>query len=68
MPGMLGKEVVERIRAARPAVRVLFMSGFALSAANGSGNLEPGAALIDKPFTRAQLLTKLAELSRSDPG
>jgi light-regulated signal transduction histidine kinase (bacteriophytochrome) len=63
MPGMLGREVAARVRAARPNVGVVFMSGFAAATASEAGTLEFGALLLDKPFTRNQLLTKLAEIA-----
>jgi CheY-like chemotaxis protein len=58
MPDMLGKEVVERVTAVRPGIRVLYMSGYAQAV------VEPGAdaeAIIDKPFSAATLLTRVRE-------
>jgi two-component system cell cycle sensor histidine kinase/response regulator CckA len=57
MPGMLGKELAERLGAVRPDTRVLFMSGYAQPVLASQGTLEPGVALLEKPFTAADLLT-----------
>ncbi|GGL14711.1 ATP-binding protein [Mangrovihabitans endophyticus] len=57
MPGMLGKELAERLVGQRPATRVLFMSGYAQPVLASHGTLEPGVALLEKPFTAAGLLS-----------
>jgi CheY-like chemotaxis protein len=57
MPGMLGKELVERLLDVRPATRVLYMSGYAQPVLASQGTLDPGVVLLEKPFTAAALLT-----------
>jgi CheY-like chemotaxis protein len=57
MPKMLGKEVAERIVASRPAIRVLFMSGYAQPVLGSKGTLEPGVTLLEKPFSKVLLLS-----------
>jgi two-component system cell cycle sensor histidine kinase/response regulator CckA len=57
MPGMLGKELAERLVDVRPDTRVLYMSGYAQPVLASQGTLEPGVALLEKPFTAAALLT-----------
>ena len=59
MPQMLGKEAAERIRALRPGVTVLFMSGYARGVLDPQGVVEAGANLIQKPFSEAELLATL---------
>jgi CheY-like chemotaxis protein len=59
MPGMLGKEVAERVAALRPGIRTLFMSGYAQPV------IEVGRDIIDKPFTEAALLDRLRTLLAS---
>jgi signal transduction histidine kinase len=56
MPGMLGKEVAERLTSARPVTRVLYMSGYAQPVLHSQGTLDPGVALLEKPFTADELL------------
>ena len=62
MPKMLGKEVAERVRELRPDIEVLFMSGYAQPVLASQGRLEPGVALVDKPFSEASLLAKAAKV------
>jgi two-component system cell cycle sensor histidine kinase/response regulator CckA len=57
MPGMLGKELAERLVVARPGTRVLYMSGYAQPVLASQGTLDPGVALLEKPFTAGDLLT-----------
>jgi CheY-like chemotaxis protein len=59
MPKMLGKEVAERVAAVRSGLRVLFMSGYARPVLTSQGTLEPGVALVEKPFSESQLLAKV---------
>jgi CheY-like chemotaxis protein len=59
MPQMLGKELVGRITANRPDIRVLYMSGYAQPVLASQGTLDADVALIEKPFTKSQLLTAL---------
>ncbi|HYN93397.1 MAG TPA: PAS domain S-box protein [Pilimelia sp.] len=61
MPQMLGKEVAERMRASRPGLRVLFMSGYARPVLAEQGTLEPGVALLSKPFSEDALLAAVRE-------
>ncbi|MEU4423132.1 ATP-binding protein [Actinoplanes sp. NPDC024001] len=56
MPGMLGKELAERLVVARPQTRVLYMSGYAQPVLASQGTLDPGVALLSKPFTANDLL------------
>ena len=48
MPGLSGAEVARRIRAAAPAQRILFVSGYSETEAITSA--APGTALLTKPF------------------
>ncbi len=61
MPGIPGPIIARRLRAMRPELKVLFMSGYpdALRAADLE---ECAAAYLRKPFTRAELISKLGEL------
>jgi hypothetical protein len=62
MPQMLGKEVAEKIRRLRPAIRVLYMSGYAHPVLASQGTLDPGVTLIEKPFSEPTLLDKVREV------
>ncbi|GAA4598924.1 PAS domain S-box-containing protein [Actinoplanes octamycinicus] len=56
MPGMLGKELAERLTGVRPTTRVLYMSGYAQPVLASKGNLDPGVVLLEKPFSANDLL------------
>lgn len=64
MPHMSGSELVERLRKERPALRVIFMSGY--TGANNAAihkSLEmPGVAFLQKPFRLNALISQVEEL------
>jgi len=62
MPQMLGKEVAERIRAIKPNIEVLFMSGYARRVLTSQGMLDPNVALVEKPFTEDELMGTAAQV------
>lgn len=57
MPQLSGPEAWEQMRALRPGLRVLFMSGHADD--RYRQRLPPGAEVLDKPFRRLELLRRL---------
>jgi PAS domain S-box-containing protein len=62
MPQMQGKEVAERLRAARPALRVLYISGYARPVLASSGTLDAGVTLLEKPFSENALLKAVRQV------
>jgi PAS domain S-box-containing protein len=62
MPGMLGPEVAEEVRAIRPGIQVMFMSGHAQPFLASGGVEGPDVVLVEKPFTRDILLSRVAEV------
>jgi PAS domain S-box-containing protein len=61
MPGMLGNEVAARVRALRPGLPVLYMSGYAQPVLDTQGALDPHTDLLEKPFSEAALLTRVRQ-------
>ncbi|MHB1298561.1 MAG: hybrid sensor histidine kinase/response regulator [Gemmatimonadaceae bacterium] len=55
MPNIGGAEAVARIRERRPAVRVVFISGFSEDALGWRGAMPQGGRLLTKPFSRTDL-------------
>jgi PAS domain S-box-containing protein len=53
--GMNGRQLADQARQLRPGLRVLFVTGYAEAAALGAGALEPGMALLTKPFSMEAL-------------
>jgi FixJ family two-component response regulator len=67
---MSGRELSRRISAARPSIRILFMSGYTDQSIAHHGVLEGGAAFLQKPFTAEGLARKVREVldDPSNPG
>jgi PAS domain S-box-containing protein len=61
MPSMGGKELSDRIRAMFPHTRILFTSAYTQGAMMHQGVLDPGVALLQKPFTPSALARKVRE-------
>jgi PAS domain S-box-containing protein len=55
MPGLSGRDLWERLSAARPDVKVLFMSGYTDDAVVRHGIREAGLPFLQKPFSLATL-------------
>jgi two-component system, cell cycle sensor histidine kinase and response regulator CckA len=66
MPGMSGRELAQRVTAARPQIKVLFLSGYTEDAIIHEGVLEPGTAFLQKPFTLQLLSRKVREVLRNE--
>ncbi|HKS99765.1 MAG TPA: ATP-binding protein [Rugosimonospora sp.] len=67
MPEMLGKELATRMVGLRPDTQVLYMSGYAQPILASQGTLDPGVALLHKPFTEVQLLERVRAALRAVP-
>jgi signal transduction histidine kinase/CheY-like chemotaxis protein len=67
LPGMSGPHLVERLRATWPALRVVFMSGYADDAVVRHGLLEREVAFVQKPFVPDALLRKVRETLDAPP-
>jgi PAS domain S-box-containing protein len=65
MPQMNGRQVADHLLAARPGLKVLFMSGYTDAAIVQHGVLEPGTHFLQKPFTPDGLSRKLREVLAS---
>ena len=60
--GLNGRQVVDAARVLRPDLKVLFMTGYAENATLASGFLEPGMALITKPFDMDVLANRIRDI------
>ncbi|WP_433360826.1 hybrid sensor histidine kinase/response regulator [Actinoplanes sp. CA-142083] len=61
MPHMLGRDLAERFLIISPGASVLFMSGYARPALASQGTLDPEVTLVEKPFSKTQLLAAVQQ-------
>jgi len=61
LPGLNGRQVADAARQLRPNFKVLFMTGYAETAAITPGFLEPGMTMITKPFAMETLALRIRE-------
>jgi PAS domain S-box-containing protein len=61
LPGMNGPVLAERLVARWPALKVLYMSGYADEAIERQGALPTGGVLLEKPFTARQLADRVRQ-------
>jgi CheY-like chemotaxis protein len=64
LPGINGRQLADQARVLRPGLRVLFVTGYAQGATLAEGVLEPGMALLTKPFAVEALMAKIREAMR----
>jgi two-component system cell cycle sensor histidine kinase/response regulator CckA len=61
MPGASGPELTRQLVERRPALRVVYMSGYTEEAIVQRGVIQPGIAFLNKPFTSDALAEKISE-------
>ena len=54
--------MADAARALRPDLKVLFVTGYAENAVVGNGHLDPGMAIVTKPFAVDDLGTRIEDL------
>ena len=62
MPELSGDKMVERIRATRPDLKVLYVTGHVDKLMDERPRLGSGEAFLDKPFTAAGLLEAVSQI------
>jgi CheY-like chemotaxis protein len=67
MPRMQGRTLADALRAARPGIRVLYVSGYPDKAAAHREGLDPGGLFLAKPFSPDRLLRCVREALDGPP-
>ncbi len=62
MPGLSGHELTQQLLAARPGIKVLYLSGYAQDAFPAAAAPEAQKAFLQKPFTLQSLSRKVREI------
>ena len=68
MPEVNGAKLAEAARALRPGLKVLFTTGYTRNAVVHNGVVDPGVALIGKPFTIEALAAKVRHVLDAGAG
>jgi CheY-like chemotaxis protein len=67
MPGLSGRQAIDRVRALYPSIRVIYMSGYTSAAAGVNGAIESGQAFLQKPFSLQDLMRRVREVLHAVP-
>jgi two-component system cell cycle sensor histidine kinase/response regulator CckA len=67
MPLAGGRQLADRLRALRPALPVLFVSGYPDERISGTGVLAPGERFLQKPYTPEALLRAISQALDGEP-
>ncbi|MEH2480695.1 PAS domain S-box-containing protein [Nitrobacteraceae bacterium AZCC 2146] len=62
LPGMNGRQLADQARETRPDLKILFITGYAESAAIAKGFLQPGMEMITKPFDLDNLSHRVRDM------
>ena len=63
--GMNGRQLADAARVLRPSLNILFATGYAETALIRQGQLEPGMAVLTKPFSLDALAAKVRDFTTS---
>jgi two-component system cell cycle sensor histidine kinase/response regulator CckA len=67
MPEVSGKELCQRVRALRPRLPVLYMSGYTANVITERGLVEDCAHIVQKPFTMDDLARAIQKARHAEP-
>ena len=67
LPGLNGRELVDRAKLIRPPLKVLFMTGYSRDAIVHQGRLDADVEMVQKPVTEAVLAARIRHLLDGAP-
>lgn len=62
MAGMTGRQLADALRERAPGLRVLYTTGYTRNAVVHNNVLDPGVAFLPKPFSVAELASKMRDV------
>ena len=62
LPGLNGRQMADAARKTRHDLKILFMTGYSHDAATAGGFLEPGMAMMTKPFGMDAMATRIRSM------
>ncbi|BAL77244.1 PAS domain-containing protein [Bradyrhizobium cosmicum] len=66
--GMNGRQLADAARTTRPALKVLFITGYAENAIIGNGQLAPDMQVLTKPFVVEALASRILDMIKDGTG
>jgi hypothetical protein len=63
LPGINGRQLADQARETRPDLKILFITGYAESAAMSDDFLQPGMEMITKPFDLDHLSRRIRAMA-----
>lgn len=63
--GLNGRQVADAARVWRPGLKVLFITGYAEKSLLSEGQMEPGMAVLTKPFAMDIMATRIRTMIES---
>jgi CheY-like chemotaxis protein len=66
LPGMNGREVAESLRLARPAMKLIYTSGYTQDIIASHGVLNPGVTYVPKPYTAEAIVEHVQAALQKD--
>jgi len=64
--GLNGRQMADAARMLRPDLKVLFITGYAEGSVIGNGQLDPGMAILTKPFSIEAMATRTRSMIEDD--
>ena len=62
MPGINGRQMVDKVKTVMPDIRALFMSGYTANVIAHRGVLDGGVNFIQKPYSLKEIASKIREI------